>query len=193
MKVRSRAVTCWAFLEASSDPQATVEAGETSTSEPAKSLVLTFHPSPFVQASMFMQLPFLPGKNLFHSQSLPASCILSQKFLWGRSPAFLFQKIWHQLLFPVFQTDVSSVESAIVKNSIFLFLVGENMKSRTISMGRNCCHLPFLKVRPQWWLLLDRHKMSYVYLTEKVLVLKQVLWTLRLIMGTLSPKEQHQD
>lgn len=54
MKVRSRAVTCWAFLEASSDPQATVEAGETSTSEPAKSLILTFHPSPFVQASMFM-------------------------------------------------------------------------------------------------------------------------------------------
>lgn len=68
---------------------------------------------------------------------------------------FLVPKIWHQIFFPVFQTGLYSVESAIVKNFNFPFLVGENVKSRTVSMVGTYCHLPFLEVCPQGWLLPD--------------------------------------
>ena len=97
-----------------------------------------------------LEPPFLLGKSLFHTWSL-FSTLYSYKALYGAdhwvSCSFLGLKICHKLSF-LFLTGLCCLESALVENSNFPFVIGENVKLRTASAVRTCCNPAFLEVCP---------------------------------------------
>lgn len=105
----------WVFPRSLSDPKATMEAGET-TSEPAKSLTLTIPVFSICSSFCVCAASFSPGKAFQHLVFFSYQNFQGEDHLLSCS-----ENMALAFFSPVFQTGLSSVELALVKNLNFLF------------------------------------------------------------------------